>query len=309
MPSQPGDEIRPRSRRPCAAARCGAGIDPVALARRSSGEQPRHQSDVIASPDSSGDQSSASTVQRTCRYPAAAIAPRTRGHRRRPRGAPEPRLRVDARLRDDDPLGRRRCRSRRPSPRGAASARGRSRGCRRGGRPRRSAGASPGTPPPSGPGGRRSRARRAGRGSRGGAPRPRHSYGRSGCSASNVSATRAAPRYLSTPVITMPRMKTRWKMRNRQRDEQGHDVAGLDERRVLEVDAVEPGQRHLERLQLVVAGEVDQRPEVLVPPVHEREDRDRDDHRPGLGQNHRPRGSESGPRRRSWRPRRGRAGS
>ena len=38
---------------------------------------------------------------------------------------------------------------------------------------------------------------------------------------------------------------------------------------------------------VLVAGEVDQRPEVVVPRVHEREDRDRHDHRPGLRQDDR----------------------
>ena len=73
-----------------------------------------------------------------------------------------------------------------------------------------------------------------------------------------MSATRngtPARAYFSTPVMTMPRMNTRWKIANRiDRDEQGHDVARLDQVRLRVVDALEAGQADLERLDVVVAG-------------------------------------------------------
>ena len=78
-------------------------------------------------------------------------------------------------------------------PRAASCERGRSSGCRSGGRRRRSGGRGSGSPSPTGPARRTSPGPALGRARPGCAGcRPRPAAGRSGCSASNVSATRGA---------------------------------------------------------------------------------------------------------------------
>ena len=116
--------------------------------------------------------------------------------------------------------------------------------------------------------------------------------GRSGCSASNVRATRNGSagdgHYFSTPVMTMPAGEEPLEDQEQDdRDDHRHDRAGLDVGRVPVVDAVEVREADRERLELGLRREVDQRPEEVVPRVDEVEDRDRDDHRPGLRQDDR----------------------
>src|SRR5262245_61327141 len=113
--------------------------------------------------------------------------------------------------------------------------------------------------------------------------------GRSACSASKVRATSngaAAKLLLDARDDDAADEQALEHEEQDHRDDQGHDVPGLDEGRVREVDAVEVRQGDLERLHVLVAGEVDERSEVVVPGVHEGEDRDRHDHRPGLRQDH-----------------------
>ena len=173
-------------------------------------------------------------------------------------------------------------------------------------------GRAPGTPPPSGPARRTSRARRPAPSSvehAFGPGRPVRSVGMLGVEGQrDPPAHRAA--YFSIPVMTMPRVKKRWKARKASdRDDEGHERAGLDEPRIAVVDAVEPLQAQGDGLDLHVARRVEQRPEEVVPRVDEVEDRDRDDDRPALGQHHGPERPERARRHRSRRLRRDRSGS
>src|SRR4026208_1525061 len=114
-------------------------------------------------------------------------------------------------------------------------------------------------------------------------------FGRSACSASNVSATRMVmPRNLLLDAGNddAPRERSLEDDKQEYRDEQRHHVPGLNERRLRVVDALEALQPDLQRDEFVMAGEVDERLEVVVPAVHKREDRDGDDDRPCLRQDH-----------------------
>ena len=136
-----------------------------------------------------------------------------------PERAAEPRPRVDAGVLLDRRLGVARCPSRGPRRRRAASGRGRTSGCRRGGRRPRSAARSPGTASAQRPWTKNvarhaepPRARRAAARRCPAAPAGRDAPRRT--SARRGTGLRAS-HYFSTPVMTMPRVKNRWKIRKR----------------------------------------------------------------------------------------------